>query len=209
MRVWGLFDWFGLFAMWTVMMAAMMLPSAAPVVMSVLGVYQRRNDRQARLASVAFVSGYLAIWTMFSLAASIAQFTLHRMALLGADMRVGSTAISGVVFLLAGLYQWLPIKNLCLTHCHSPLSTLSRTWREGAGGGGIMGVRHGLFCVGCCWLLMTLLFVVGVMNLLWVALLAVFVLIEKLAPAGTLFGRAAGVAAAAWGVYLLVTGVRS
>jgi len=149
-RVWGPSDWFGLFAMWTVMMAAMMLPSAAPVVMSVLGVYQGRNDGQAQLASAAFVSGYLAAWTMFSLAASAGQFALHRATLLGADMRVGSAALSGVVLLLAGLYQWLPLKNLCLTHCQAPLDALSRHWREGPGGGFIMGVgSFALDVAGC------------------------------------------------------------
>jgi predicted metal-binding membrane protein len=204
MRAWGGSEWFGLFVMWAVMMVAMMLPSAAPVILLVLGVYRRRDDPAARLAAVTFVAGYLLAWTAFSLAASGAQVALHRAALLSADMRSSSVVLSGVLLLIAGIYQWLPLKNVCLSHCQSPLGFLSAHWREGAAGGLAMGVRHGLFCVGCCWMLMTLLFVAGVMNLLWVAALAGLVLIEKLVRGGTLVGRLGGVAAACWGTYLLV-----
>ena len=205
MRAWGFRDWLSLFAMWTVMMVAMMLPSAAPVILLVLAVYRRRNDPNARLSSVAFVAGYVIVWTAFSLAASAAQTALHRHALLAPDMRSSSAVVSGVVLVLAGIYQWLPFKHTCLTHCRSPLGFLSLYWREGPFGGFALGARHGLFCVGCCWLLMALLFVVGVMNLAWVAALAGFVLIEKLARGGELLGRLAGVGVAAWGVYLLAT----
>ena len=205
MRGWGLADWLNLFVMWTVMMVAMMLPSAAPVILLVLGVYRRRNEPAARLSALAFVAGYLIIWTAFSLAASASQTALHRSALLAADMRSYSAVASGVVLLMAGVYQWLPFKHACLTQCRSPLGFLSLYWRDGPVGGLGLGVRHGLFCVGCCWLLMALLFVVGVMNLAWVAALAGFVLIEKLARRGVLVGRVAGVGVAAWGVYLLTT----
>lgn len=197
-------DVLALFVMWTVMMAGMMLPSAAPVIVLVLGLYRRRGDRQARLASVTFVTGYILTWTAFSAAAAAAQVVLHRTALLGTDMRLQSAAVSGIVLLAAGIYQWLPLKNRCLTHCQSPLSFLTRYWREGPMGGLTMGMRHGAFCVGCCWALMALLFVLGVMNLLWVAALAAFVLIEKVLPRGAIVGRVAGLGAAAWGVFLLV-----
>ena len=150
------------------------------------------NDSTARLSSLAFVAGYLIAWTVFSLAASAAQTALHRTALLAPDMRSSSATVSGLVLLIAGVYQWLPFKNACLTHCRSPLGFLSLYWREGPMGGLALGVRHGLFCVGCCWLLMALLFVVGVMNLAWVAALAGFVLIEKVARGGALVGRLAG-----------------
>ncbi len=203
MHAWGASAWLGLFAMWSVMMVAMMLPSAAPVILLVLGVYRRRDDRRARLAAVTFAAGYLLAWTTFSAAAAAGQVVLHRAALLADDMSVGSATMSGVILLIAGAYQWLPFKSTCLTHCQSPLGFLSQYWREGATGGLAMGVRHGAFCVGCCWLLMTLLFVVGVMNLVWVAALAGFVLIEKLARQGTAFGRVAGIAIAGWGIYLL------
>jgi predicted metal-binding membrane protein len=206
-RVWGLQAWFGLFAMWAVMMAAMMLPSAAPVVMLVLGVYRRRNTQQARTATLAFILGYLAVWTGFSLAASVVQLALHRSALVGADMRIVSGTISGLLFLAIGIYQWLPIKRACLTHCQSPLGFLTQHWREGVRGGLEMGLRHGAFCLGCCWPLMVLLFVVGTMNLIWVAALTALVLVEKLAQrGGAALGRLAGVAMAAWGAYVLLAG---
>jgi predicted metal-binding membrane protein len=204
MRMWGASDWFGLFVMWAVMMVAMMLPSAAPMILLVLAVYGRRADDQARTSAVMFVAGYVVAWAAFSAAAATLQFGLHRTALLAADMRFRSAALSGAVLILAGVYQWLPIKNVCLGHCQSPLRFLTEHWREGPRGGLMMGIDHGLFCVGCCWLVMTLLFVVGVMNLWWVAALAAFVLLEKLAIRGAVVSRMAGIAAAAWGVYLLV-----
>jgi predicted metal-binding membrane protein len=186
------------------MMVAMMLPSAAPMILLVLGVYRRRGDDQARAAGVMFVAGYLIAWTAFSAAAAALQVGLHRAALVAADMRLRSAAVSGAVLIVAGVYQWLPIKNACLGHCQSPLRYLTEHWREGRRGGLMMGLDHGVFCVGCCWLLMVLLFVLGVMNLFWIAALAVFVLLEKLAMRGELLTRVAGVAVAVWGLYLLV-----
>jgi predicted metal-binding membrane protein len=126
MRAWGFADWFGLFVMWAVMMVAMMLPSAAPVMMLVLGVNRRRAGAYARVAALAFVAGYMLAWTGFSLVASAGQVALHRAALLAPDMRLSSAAVSGGVLLAAGVYQWLPIKNTCLTHCQSPLRCLSQ-----------------------------------------------------------------------------------
>ena len=204
MRVWDAADWVALFAMWIVMMVGMMLPSASPVILLVLGAYRLRGDSQARLAAMAFMGGYLLVWTAFSAAASLGQLALHRAALLSEDMRLHSTVLSGAILLAAGIYQWLPFKNRCLVSCQAPLAFLTRHWRSGVSGGLRMGMRHGALCVGCCWLLMTLLFVLGVMNLVWVALLAAFVLLEKLAPGGTVAGRVAGVAAAGWGAYLIV-----
>ncbi|HJR17396.1 MAG TPA: DUF2182 domain-containing protein, partial [Gemmatimonadales bacterium] len=114
--------------------------------------------------------------------------------------------LSGGILLIAGVYQWLPIKGACLSHCRSPLGFISTEWREGVSGALLMGFRHGSYCVGCCWALMTLLFVVGVMNLLWVGVIAAFVLAEKLAPNGRLVGRITGVALAAWGLWVVVSG---
>jgi predicted metal-binding membrane protein len=155
-RDWGAADWLTLFLMWAVMMVAMMLPSAAPVI------------------------------------------------LLDDDMSLRSALLSGIVLLAAGVYQWLPLKNTCLTHCRSALSFLTQHWREGPSGALRMGVHHGTYCVGCCWLLMVLLFIVGVMNLFWVAALSAFVLVEKVVPRGALIGRVAGLAAAVWGMDLIV-----
>ena len=203
MRVWDASAWLGLAIMWAVMMVAMMLPSAAPLIVLVLGVYRRRHTAQARLSAYAFLAGYLLAWTLFSAVAALAQVVMHRAAVMSPDMRVGSSVLASAVLIAAAVYQWLPIKNVCLTHCRSPFGFLSVHWREGMGGGLAMGLHHGLFCIGCCWLLMALLFVVGVMNLLWVALLAALVFVEKLAPKGALIGRAAGVGMAAWAIYLL------
>ena len=203
MRVWDGSDWVALFAMWSVMMAGMMLPSASPVILLVLGAYRLRRDAQARAAAVAFVGGYLLMWTAFSAAAAGGQLALHRAAVLNDEMRLRSALLSGVVLLLVGVYQWLPVKNRCLVRCQAPLAFLTQRWRAGVSGGLSMGLQHGAYCVGCCWLLMTLLFVLGVMNLTWVAALATFVLFEKLSSTGVLLGRLAGVAAVCCGIYLI------
>jgi len=203
MRAWGAADWLGLFVMWAVMMAGMMLPSAAPVIMLVLGAYRLRSDSHARLAAVAFIGGYAIVWTTFSAVAALGQLVLHRTALLSDDMRLHSMVVSGVLLVIAGVYQWLPVKNRCLVQCQAPLAFLTQHWRPGVSGGFSMGASHGAFCVGCCWLLMTLLFVLGVMNLVWIAVLAAIVLLEKLTPHGLIAGRLVGLAAVVWGVYLL------
>jgi predicted metal-binding membrane protein len=206
MRTWGLADWFGLFTMWAIMMIAMMLPSAAPVILLVLGMYRRRAAPETGRSAAAFVAGYVLAWTGFSVAASAAQVGLHRAALLAPDMHLSSSALSGAILILAGVYQWSPLKASCLSHCQSPLGFLSRYWREGTVNGLVLGLRHGMFCVGCCWLLMALLFVVGVMNLVWVVVLAAFVLTEKLFHRGAWLARIAGCAVTAWGVFLLAAG---
>jgi predicted metal-binding membrane protein len=192
-----------LFAMWTVMMVGMMLPSATPLILLILGVYRRRDDRHTQLNSVLFVGGYLLAWTVFSLAAASGQILLHRAALLSAAMVARSGFLAAGILFVAGLYQLLPVKNACLTHCRSPLSFLGHHWREGPGGAIHMGFFHGLFCVGCCWALMALLFVAGVMNLLWVAAIAAFVLVEKVTRQGLLLGRVAGVLLILWGAFVL------
>lgn len=204
MRAWNASDWLALFVMCAVMMVGMMLPSAAPVIMLVLGAYRLRRDVHSRLASVAFIGGYLTVWRMFGAIAALGQLALHRAAVLSEDMRLHSAVVSGVLLVVAGVYQWLPLKNRCLVQCQAPLAFLTQHWRAGVGGGFSMGVRPGTFCVGCCWLLMTLLFVLGVMNLVWIAALAAIVLLEKLSRHGLIVSRAVGLAAAAWGLYLIV-----
>jgi predicted metal-binding membrane protein len=204
LRAWGASDWLALFVMWAVMMVAMMLPSAAPVILLVLSAYRLRRDRHARLAALMFMGGYLLVWTTFSAVAALGQLLLHRAAVLNEDMRLRSAVVSGVILLLVGVYQWLPLKNRCLVHCQAPLAFLTQHWRRGVAGGLAMGVRHGAYCVGCCWLLMALLFVVGVMNLVWIAALATFVLLEKLGRGGAIAGRIGGLAAAVWGVVLIL-----
>lgn len=203
MAAWGATELLGLFVMWMVMMAGMMLPSATPVILLVMNTYRRRGGREARWSTLTFVCGYLFAWTGFSVAAAALQAVLHRTALMSPAMVSQSTVIAAAIFLIAGVYQWLPLKAACLTHCRSPLHFLTHEWREGPLGGFIMGLRHGFFCVGCCWALMLLLFAVGVMNLFWVAAIAAFVLVEKLLRRGMLFSRIAGVICILWGAYLL------
>lgn len=195
------------FVMWAVMMVGMMLPSAAPLILLILGVYRRRDDRHTRLNTVLFLSGYLLAWTAFSLAAASGQIALHRAALLSADMVARSGILSATILIVTGVYQWMPVKNACLSHCRSPLSFLTHHWREGPAGAIGMGFLHGLFCVGCCWVLMALLFVAGVMNLLWVAAIAAFVLIEKLSRRGLLLGRLAGAMLVLWGTYVFIRSI--
>ncbi len=203
MAAWGTADVVALFLMWAVMMAGMMLPSAAPMILLVVGTHRRRGGRHARMATAAFAAGYLLAWTGFSLAAALAQAALHAAALMSSAMASQSTVLAGAIFLAAGAYQWLPLKHACLTRCRSPLQFLTEEWREGVPGMLRLGLRHGLFCLGCCWMLMTLLFAAGVMNLLWVAAIGAFVLLEKVVPHGPLVGRVAGVLLVAWGAYLL------
>lgn len=196
-----------LFVMWTVMMVGMMLPSAAPLILLILGVYRRRDDRHTRRNSMLFVGGYLLAWTIFSLAAAAGQIGLHRAALLSANMAAQSRVLTAAILIVVGVYQWLPMKSSCLAHCRSPLNFLSHHWREGLTGAVRMGFLHGMFCVGCCWALMALLFVAGVMNLLWVAAIAVFVLVEKLSRQGLLLGRVAGVLLILWGTYVFARAI--
>ena len=188
------FDYFWMtFTMWTVMMVAMMTPSVAPMVLTFTTV----NTRRAQAGRIAvptwiFLSGYLVIWTAFSLLATGLQWALHAAALLAPVTLSVGPLLGGILLAAAGLYQFTGIKNACLDKCTSPLGFLMTEWREGPLGAFVMGLRHGVFCTGCCAFLMILLFVAGVMNLLWIALLGALVLIEKLAPAHRLTARVFG-----------------
>jgi predicted metal-binding membrane protein len=195
------------FAMWIVMMIGMMTPSVAPMIL----IYAR-VARQAEMngrpfaASAWFAGGYLVAWTGFSLAATLAQWALQRAALLTPMMESASNVLGGVVLIVAGIYQWTPVKEACLSYCQAPLSFIMRHggFRGEAAGALALGFRHGLYCIGCCWTLMLLLFVGGVMNLLWIAALAVLVLLEKAMPFGKSVSRVAGVAFIAMGAWLLL-----
>jgi predicted metal-binding membrane protein len=192
--------------MWAVMMAAMMLPSAAPMIL-LYGTIARRRERQGDMAVGAgtFGLGYIVVWAAFSLVAVALQFGLHHAALLSPMMSMTSKSVAGAVLIVAGVYQWTPLKQACLRRCRSPLEFLMTERREGHGGAFIMGLRHGAYCLGCCWMLMLLLFVGGIMNTAWIAGIAAFVLIEKIAPAGQWIGRAAGVVLVVWGAASLVS----
>ena len=178
-----------LWAMWAVMMTAMMLPSAMPFLML------------AGDSAPAMALGYVSVWAVFSVAATALQWLLGTMLVLTPMMEAASATVSAVLLLIAGIYQWTPAKQACLTTCQSPVAFLSRRWRNGTWGAFRMGVEHGAHCVGCCWALMLLLFAGGVMNLWVIAALTVFVGFEKLAAMGRVSTRVSGgllVAAAVW-----------
>lgn len=203
-RGWSGLDALLLLAMWAVMMIAMMLPSAAPMILMFALVNRRRVEQTRPVARTGvFVAGYLIVWTIYSALAAAGQWALHQAALLS-DVAAVGPRVGGALLIAAGLYQWTPLKRACLAACRSPLSFLLTEWREGRRGALVMGLRHGAYCVGCCWMLMALLFVAGVMNLVWVVVLAGLVLVEKLAPAGLGVGRVAGVVMVAAGVALLL-----
>jgi predicted metal-binding membrane protein len=204
-QVWDLVDLAFLFLMWAVMMLAMMVPSAAPMILLFTTVNRRRAEQQQPAVRTAiFVLGYLIVWTAYSALAAFAQWLLHAAALLSPTMGVTSRYLGAVLLIGAGVFQWTPLKEACLTTCRSPLGFIMAEWREGVRGALVMGLRHGAYCIGCCWALMTLLFVAGVMNLVWVATIAVFVLIEKVVPGGHRVSRLAGGLLVAAGVFLLV-----
>lgn len=194
-------------AMWVAMMAAMMLPSATPAIL-LFAVLTRRRREQGSAAPGAglFALGYVLVWAVFGLLATTMQWGLDAALLLSPAMATTSVALAGLVLVTAGLYQWSPLKQACLRQCRSPLDFLLVHWRKGARGAVAMGVRHGLHCLGCCWMLMLLLFVGGVMNLAWVAGIALYVLIEKVAPQGRGLSRAAGALLILWGVAVLGNG---
>jgi predicted metal-binding membrane protein len=187
---------FGLrLAMWAVMMVAMMVPTAAPMTLMYAAVARKAAAQNNPLApTFVFVAGYIAMWTVFSLAATIAQHALDRAALLSPMMVSTSARFGAALLIAAGIYQFTPLKNACLRNCRTPAHFLSRYWRSGNLGAFRMGLRLGAYCVGCCWILMGLLFVGGVMNLLWIAAIAIFVLLEKTIPFGDVTGRLVGAA---------------
>lgn len=194
------------FTMWAVMMAAMMLPGAAPMIL-LYSTIARSKAATGELvtASGGFMLGYVAVWATFSLVAATLQYVLEQTALLSPLMETTSTVLAGVVLITAGLYQWTPLKQFCLRHCRSPIEFLTTHWQAGVRGAFGMGFRHGAYCVGCCWLLMLLLFGGGVMNFTWIGGIALFILVEKLAPAGHWIGRGAGVLMMAWGAATLTS----
>ena len=194
-----------IFAMWWVMMVAMMLPSATPMLLLFARVNRTQKVRdRPYVATGFFAAGYLMAWGGFSLLAAGLQWGLERLDFLGPMMTATNYWLGGTILLAAGLWQLTPLKGVCLRHCRSPLSFLAQQWRPGRLGAFRMGLEHGAYCLGCCWFLMGLLLFGGIMNLFWIAGLALFVLLEKTVPMGHWFGRIAGVCFAAWGVLLLL-----
>jgi len=204
MQPWRAADFALNFEMWWVMMIGMMVPSAAPMILTYDTLHQKQRGGQRAFLPVAmFLLGYLLLWGIFSAVATLAEWALVSAALLSPQMASTSPPLGGALLIVTGVFQWSPLKHACLSRCRTPLGFLLNEWREGVFGALAMGVRHGYYCVGCCSLLMALLFVAGIMNLLWVAIIAAFVLIEKVAPAYGWISRAAGVVMAVWGVVLI------
>jgi predicted metal-binding membrane protein len=205
MQAWSVADFALTFGMWAGMMVAMMTPSAAPMILMFAGVNRRRREQQVSYVPTSvFLVGYLVVWAAFSILATTAQWGLHAVSLLSPMVASTSPVFGGVLLLVAGIYQWTPLKHACLSKCRSPLGFVLNEWREGRWGAFLMGLKHGGYCTGCCWSLMALLFVAGVMNLFWVAAIAAFILLEKVAPAGDWLGRVAGVMLFGWGMWVIM-----
>lgn len=200
--------WTIVVAMWWVMMLAMMTPSAAPFLLLYARVMRHATSQEqtgaAYVPSAFLASGYLAVWLAFSVAASLLQFVLERAGLISTMMLWSKSALlSAAVLIGAGAYQFSALKRSCLKHCRGPVEFLTRHWRPGRTGAFIMGAEHGVWCVGCCWMLMALLFVGGVMNLAWIGVLALLVFAEKVIPQGVVVSRIAGAVLIAWGLATL------
>jgi predicted metal-binding membrane protein len=187
-------------AMWGMMMVAMMLPGAVPMVLLFATIERRRCAASPFPATAIFAAAYLLVWLGFSVAATLLQWQLDSLAQLSPALASTNTVFAAIVLIAAGIYQFTPLKRACLRGCRSPLEFISRYWGRGPFG---IGLRHGLFCVGCCWMLMLVLFAVGTMNLLWVALIATFVLFEKVLPRGERLSYGAGVVLVGWGSWAL------
>ena len=206
LQPWSVTEFALMFVMWTTMMFGMMVPSAAPMILIYARVGREAEKKGKPLAGTAyFVAGYLLSWTAFSLFATAGQWMLEQASLLTPMMVSASTIVGGIVLVAAGVFQWMPLKNTCLNHCQAPLMFIQRHggFRRQPLGSLRIGFHHGLYCVGCCWALMALLFVGGIMNLLWIAGIAIFVLAEKVIPLGNILSRMAGVALIAAGVWLI------
>ncbi len=203
---WRAIEFAFVFAMWAVMMVGMMAPSAAPMILMYARVGRQAAAEGTPFAATGwFAGGYFLGWIGFSLVATIAQWVLERAALLDVDMASASGALGAAILIAAGVYQWTPLKDVCLAQCQTPLLFLMRYggFRQDASGCLLLGLRHGAYCIGCCWVLMVLLFVGGVMNVLWIALLALLILLEKFFPFGRWIARASGIAFLSAGAWLL------
>lgn len=206
MTNWGLADLGLVFLMWTMMMGGMMFPSSGPMALAYLRVQRTRGFGTRPLTATSLlVGGYLAVWVGFSFAATLLQWALLEAALITPMMESASTILSGLFLVGAGIFQFTPLKHACLTGCRSPVEFLLNAWQEGLGGAFVLGLKNGAACLGCCWALMLLPLALGVMNLLWMAALTLFLLIEKIVPGGDWFGRFVGLGLIAWGGALLLT----
>jgi predicted metal-binding membrane protein len=194
-----------LFSMWTVMQVAMMSPTAVPMILLYVKIERHRQPQRLPFVRITlFFLGYVLLWAIFSAVFAITQIRLHAVDLLSPTMASTSPWLSGGILIAAGLFQFSSLKQACLKQCRSPVTFLMTEWRDGRSGALRMGLLHGVHCVGCCWVLMALLFVAGVMNLFWMAAITAFVLIEKLTSGGEIFGRIVGVGLIIWGILIII-----
>jgi len=188
-----------LVVMWSIMMVAMMLPSATPAILLYATVRKSRQPDNAAAQPWVFLAGYLLVWLVFSVVAALVQSRLPSAAM-GLESRTAQAAL----LIAAGLYQLSPLKSACISQCRSPAQFISRNWRAGTAGAVRLGILHGAYCVGCCWVLMTLLFVGGVMNVAWIIVITILVTAEKLLPVPSILQRTSGAALIAWGAIRLL-----
>ncbi len=205
---WSAADFTLALGQWAVMMLAMMLPSIAPLAWTYVAL-RRAQPEPGRVYILAglLTAGYLAVWLAFSLLATTIQWGLRAVALALPASSTTGVVLGGVFLVATGLFQWSPLKHACLARCRSPQGFFTAYWQEGGWGAWRMGLRQGVLCAGCCWLLMGLMLLAGAMNLWWMGALAALILAEKIAPSGEWVGRAAGVLLAAWGVWLVAGGL--
>jgi len=206
MRPWNAADLGLMYVMWAVMMVAMMAPSATPMLLMFASLNRKRREREAPYVPTGvFLAGYVIVWAAFSLAATGGNWGLHQASLLSSMMGESTSGyLGGSLLVLAGVFQWSPLKYNCLKQCRTPMGFLMTSWREGPRGALRMGLEHGVYCLGCCWALMLLLFVLGIMNLVWIAALAAFVLAEKVAPKAEWVSRISGVLLLGWGIWTIL-----
>ena len=205
---WSPVDFALMYVMWAVMMVSMMVPTAAPMILTFVNINRRRMETKRPYVSTSvFLMGYLIIWFGFATLATLSQWALHQAALLSSMMGSVGPIVGGSLLVVAGVFQWTPFKNICLNHCRTPIGFMMTEWREGTRGALVMGVRHGGFCLGCCWFLMALMFAAGIMNIVWMAGIAAYMLVEKVVPAGPWGSRltwTAGGAMVVWGSWIVL-----
>jgi predicted metal-binding membrane protein len=201
-EAWSATEAVSVWTMWAVMMVAMMLPSAAPMILTHRRIVSPRGNPKE---SVFFELAYLLVWAAFSVVATLSQWGLQSLGVLTHMLTLKVNLVSGIFLVAAGAMQWSPTKRRCLAFCRTPVGFLTTEWKSGNLGALRMGLKHGIYCVGCCWVLMALLFVLGVMNLFAILLLSTFVAAEKLLPHGEILGRSVGLVFGVWGLWLMVT----
>lgn|SRR3989338_1147710 len=205
MTPFGLKDFFSIFIMWSFMMIAMMLPSAIPMILVFAAFYKKKAiEGKQFVPTWMFLSGYISIWVLFSLIAAILQVLFHNFALISSRLKLINPYVGGSLLIAAGIYQLTPLKSSCLKNCQTPLNFIMENWRYGKKGALIMGFKHGFYCVGCCWVLMLLLFAAGVMNILWIALIALFIFTEKIIAKGRWINYISGIALILFGLGMIM-----